>query len=89
MKSTIENVNQIEATIDAALEHASFAWIALEKETSVNRVEPDSWPPKVESKVGTAQYHFSAMIGAVHRAYQIIRAEQDRLNGIESPNTEG
>jgi hypothetical protein len=88
MIPTLENINQIEATMDAALEHASHAWTALERETLVNRENPESWPPRVAASVGTAQYHFAAMIDAVYRAYGNIRAEQDRLNGIQSHNTE-
>jgi len=78
----------MEATLDAALEHASHGWHAFEKETNVNRLNPDSWPPQVGAPVGSAQYHLAAMIGAVHRAYEIIRCEQDRINGINSPNTQ-
>lgn len=88
MKSTLENVNQIEATMDAALEHASHAWNALEKSGEAKRIDNDMWPPKVEAEVGSLQYHLAAMTDAVFRAYGVIRAEQDRLNGISSPNTE-
>jgi hypothetical protein len=87
-RSTKENIDQLEATVDAALEHASHGWTAFERVTQVNRVNPDMWPPRVQAPVGSAQYHFSAMIDAVDRAYQIIRTEQDKANGIESPNTE-
>lgn len=78
----------MEATLDAALEHASHGWSAFERETSVNRLNPDSWPPRVKAPVGSSQYHFAAMVDAVYRAYEIIRREQDRMNGIRSPNTE-
>jgi len=88
MKSTIENIDQIEATIDAALEHASFAWKQLESETVVNRLNPDWWPPKVDAPVGSMAYHWAASVAAMHRAYQVIRAEQDRQHGIDSPNTQ-
>jgi N-acyl-D-aspartate/D-glutamate deacylase len=87
-RTTPENINQMEATLDAALEHASHGWSAFERETKVSRVNPDFWPPEVKAPVGSAQYHFAAMIDAVHRAYQIIRTEQDRMNGVSSPNTE-
>jgi hypothetical protein len=78
----------MEATLDAALEHASHAWSAFERETNVNRVNPGFWPPEVKAPVGSAQYHFSAVIDAVYRAYEIIRCEQDRINGSQSPNTD-
>lgn len=86
-RDTKGNINQMEATLDAALEHASHGWHALEREMSVNRLNPQSWPPRVQAPVGSAQYHLAAMIDAVNRAYEIIRCEQDRMNGIQSPNT--
>lgn len=79
----------MEATLDSALEHASHAWSALERETKVNRVNEGFWPPQVDAPVGSAQYHFSALIDAVYRAYEIVVCEQDRMNGIESPNNPG
>jgi len=87
MKTTRENVNQIEATLDAALEHASHGWNALRKEIDINQINNGMWPPQVEAEVGSTQYHIAAMIDAVFRAYGIIRTEQDKMNGIESPNT--
>lgn len=88
MKTTRENVNQIEATLDAALEHASHGWNALGKEIDINQINKGMWPPRVEAEVGSTQYHIAAMIDAVFRAYGIIRTEQDKMNGIESPNTQ-
>lgn len=87
-RTTKENINQLEATLDAALEHASHGWNAMEKDSPIVRIYPDLWPPAVDAPVGSVPYHFAAMIDAVYRAYQIIRTEQDRINGIESPNTE-
>lgn len=86
-RTTEGNINQMEATLDAALEHASFGWTALGRETTVNRTNEGFWPPQVNASAGSAQYHIAAMIDAVYRAYEIIRCEQDRMNGIESPNT--
>jgi len=88
MKTTKENINQIEATLDAALEHATHGWGALEKEITINQLNKGFWPPRVEAEVGSAEYHIAAMIDAVFRAYGIIRTEQDKMNGIESPNTQ-
>lgn len=87
-RTTKENINQLEATLDAALEHASHGWNALEKADPAVRTNPEAWPPATNAPVGSVPYHFAAMTDAVYRAYQIIRTEQDRVNGINSPNTE-
>ena len=56
------SIARLEVLLDSALEHASHGWAAFERETEVNRINPDSWPPRVEAPVGSAQYHLAAVI---------------------------
>lgn len=76
------SVNRIEALLDSALEHATHGWAAFERETVVNRLNPDSWPPQVEARIGSAQYHFAAVLTYVHEAYSIIRKEQEHTEDV-------
>lgn len=71
------SVDRLEAILAAALEHASHGWAAFEKETSVNRINPDAWPPVVRAPVGSAQYHLANTIALVFEAYGLIRKEQE------------
>lgn len=71
------SVERVELILSAALEHASHGWMALEKETNVNRLNPDSWPPQVEAAVGSAQYHLANTIALAFEAYQLVRKEQE------------
>ena len=77
-RKILYSIKRIESLIDSALEHASHGWNALEKETKVNRVNPDSWPPVVEAPVGSAQYHLATMISYIFEAYNSLSDELDR-----------
>jgi len=70
------SIERIEAILWAALEHSSHGWHAFEKETNVNRLNPDSWPPQVEAAVGSAQYHLANVIALLYEAYQLAHQEQ-------------
>lgn len=64
--------------LDTALEHASHAWYALERQGGVNRLNEDAWPPKVNNPVGSAPYHFAAFIGYVQEVYEgIVKVHPD------------
>jgi hypothetical protein len=76
------DIDKIEALLDTALEHASHGWHALEKETSVNRINPDSWPPRVIAPVGSAQYHLAAVIEMAYKAYSEVRREKDHTEDV-------
>jgi hypothetical protein len=76
------SVENLEAILDGALEHAAHGWMYFEKEMRVNRLNPDSWPPQVEAPVQSAQYHFASVIEHLQRAYEIIRNEQDHTEKI-------
>ena len=73
-----ETKNNIEALLDAALEHFSHGWVALEKQGMVTYKDPDVFPPSVSDKVGSASYHFAAVADTVKRAYEIIASLQER-----------
>jgi hypothetical protein len=76
------NVNRVETLLDCALEHASHGWMAFEKETEVNRINPESWPPQVEARVGSAQYHLANSIAYIFEAYQLLRKEQEHTETV-------
>ena len=78
----VYSIERLEAILAAALEHASHGWTALEKETPVNRLNPDAWPPQVEAAVGSAQYHLANVIALAFEAYQLVRKEQDHQEEI-------
>ena len=63
--------NQWRNTLESALEHASHAWVALERLTPTGK-KGDSWPPEVDGPTGSAAYHLAAMIGYVFEVYQGI-----------------
>lgn len=76
------NVETLETALDGALEHASHGWAALEREIKVNRLNPDSWPPRVEAPVGTAEYHLSIVITSLYEVFQTIRDEAENEREI-------
>jgi len=76
------SVERLEALLDSALEHAAHGWSAFERETTVCRRNPDSWPPQVKAPVGSAQYHLAAMLTYVFEAYSLIRKEQDHTEEV-------
>jgi hypothetical protein len=65
---------RIEALLDSALEHGSLAWRALEKLGEVAEAADDAgWPPETAGlDVGSAGYHFAALLGYIKRAYDLI-----------------
>ena len=73
----VYSIEHLEAILATALEHASHGWTALEKETPVNRLNPDAWPPQVEAPVGSAQYHLANVIALAFEAYQLVFKEQE------------
>lgn len=78
------SIKRMEALLDTALEHASHGWHALEQETKVNRLNPESWPPGVKAEVGSAQYHLAAMISYIFEAYESISGEVDHIEQVDS-----
>lgn len=58
--------------LDTALEHASHAWTALEREGTVERIDPNAWPPNVSNEVGSAPYHFASMITYIIEVFNSI-----------------
>lgn len=88
MKTVKQNVDEVEAHLDTALEHFSHGWHALGKDIPITLANEGFFPPEVIAPVGSTAYHFAAMSQSLKRAYDKIRAEQDRQNGEETPNTE-
>jgi uncharacterized protein YllA (UPF0747 family) len=76
------SADRLEALLDSALEHAAHGWTALERETKVHRTNPDSWPPQVEARVGSAEYHLSAMVMYVFAAYGIVSKEMEHTEDV-------
>lgn len=81
-RNMVYSVDRLEVLLDCALEHASHGWSAFERETKVNRLNPDGWPPLVEAPVGSAQYHLSAMLIYVFEAYGLIAKEKEHAEEI-------
>lgn len=76
------SVKRLEVLLDCAMEHASHGWSAFERETNVNRLNPDGWVPQVEAPVGSAQYHLANVIAYTYEAYSLIRKEQEHQENI-------
>lgn len=76
------SIERVEMILYAALEHASHGWSAFEKETIVNRLNPDTWPPQVEARVGSAQYHLANVIALVFEAYGLVYKEHEHHEEI-------
>lgn len=76
------SIERMESILNAALEHASHGWSAFEKETRVNRINPDSWPPQVEAMVGSAQYHLANVIALVFEAYSLVYKEHEHYEEV-------
>jgi len=70
MKLFNETDIHVRNLLDAGLEHASYAWKALTDEKGLVELDINRWPPTIEAKVGTSEYHLSAFIDYVDRAFQ-------------------
>lgn len=79
MKYSIERIDTL---LECALEHAAHGWTALEKETQVNRLNPDAWPPQVEAPVGSAQYHLANTLAYIFEAYGLVSNEADHIEEV-------
>lgn len=78
----VYSIESLEVKLDSALEHAAHAWNDLCKLTTVNITDYDMWPPQVKAEPGTAPYHLAAMIRYVKEAYDLIHAEQERIESL-------
>jgi hypothetical protein len=81
-RKVIYSIEALESLLDAALEHASHGWHALERETQVNRINGDGWPPRVEAEVGSAQYHLSIVIVMLYEVYSSTHAEAEKTREV-------
>lgn len=82
MSKQLYTLSGIEAALDAALEHASHGWHALEKERAITYTVPDAWPPHIKAEIGSAEYHIAAMIAAVKRAYDMVAREKEHEESV-------
>ena len=65
------NLEEWRNTLQTAQEHAAHAWADLKRSGLVDETMP-VWPPEVSNAIGTAAYHFAAMIMYVQRVYESI-----------------
>lgn len=76
------SIDRMELILAAAMEHAAHGWVAFEKDSHVNRLNPESWPPQVEAPVGSAQYHLANTVALMFEAYQLVRREQEHTEQV-------
>jgi hypothetical protein len=76
------NTKQIEALLDSALEHFAHGWVDLEKNNKIEYTIPDAFPPHVNAPVGSAVYHFAAVVSNLKRAYDLVRAEEEHVDMV-------